>query len=41
MVIQDVSNARLAMKELYSDDCVELVDKNIDTDHIYIVYIKL
>jgi len=41
MVIQDVSNARLAMKELYGDDCVELVDKNIDTDHIYIVYIKL
>lgn len=41
LVIQDVSNARLAMKELYGDDCVELVDKNIDTDHIYIVYIKL
>lgn len=41
MVIQDVSNARLAMKELYGDDCVELVDKNIDTNHIYIVYIKL
>ena len=41
MVIQDVSNARMAMKELYSDDCVELVDKNIDADHIYMVYIKL
>lgn len=41
MVIQDVSNARLAMKELYGNDCVELVDKNIDTDHIYIVYIKI
>lgn len=42
MVIQDVSNARMAMKELlYGDDCVELFDKNIDTDHIYIVYIKL
>ena len=41
MVIQDVSNARMAMKELYGDDCVKLVDKNIDTDHIYIVYIKL
>ena len=41
MVIQDVSKARVAMKELYGDDCIELVDKNIDTDHIYIVYIKL
>ena len=41
MVIQDVSKARIAMKELYGDDCVELVDKNIDTDHIYIVYISL
>ena len=41
MVIQDVSNARLAMKELYGNDCVELVDKNIDTEHIYIIYIKL
>ena len=41
MVIQDVSKARIAMKELYGDDCVELIDKNIDTDHIYIVYIKL
>ena len=41
MVIQDVSNSRLAMKELYGDDCVELVDNNIDTDHIYIVYISL
>ena len=41
MVIQDVSKARIAMKELYGDDCVELIDKNIDTEHIYIVYIKL
>ena len=41
MVIQDVSKARIAMKELYGDDCIELVDKNIDTDHIYIVYISL
>ena len=41
MVIQDVSKARIAMKELYGDDCIELVDKNIDTDHIYIVYINL
>lgn len=41
MVIQDVSKARIAMKELYGDDCVELVDNNIDTDHIYIVYISL
>ena len=41
MVIQDVSKARIAMKELYGDDCVELIDKHIDTDHIYIVYIKL
>ena len=41
MVIQDVPKARIAMKELYGDDCVELVDKNIDTDHIYIVYISL
>ncbi|MBR6437640.1 MAG: hypothetical protein IKS65_00460 [Bacteroidales bacterium] len=41
MVIQDVSKARIAMKELYGNDCVELVDKNIDTDHIYIVYISL
>ena len=41
MVIQDVSNARIAMKELYGDDCVELVDKNIDTEHIYIVFISL
>ena len=41
MVIQDVSKARIAMIELYGDDCVELIDKHIDTDHIYIVYIKL
>lgn len=41
MVIQDVSNARLAMKELYGSDCIELTDKYIDTNHIYIVYISL
>ena len=41
MVIQDVSKARIAMKELYGDDCVELIDKNIDTEHIYIVFINL
>jgi hypothetical protein len=41
MVIQDVPKARVAMKELYGNDCIELVDKNINTDHIYIVYISL
>ena len=41
MVIQDVPKARIAMKELYGNDCVELTDKHIDTKHIYIVYIKL
>ncbi|MBR4177237.1 MAG: hypothetical protein IKQ53_07540 [Bacteroidales bacterium] len=41
MVIQDVPKARVAMKELYGNDCVELKNKHIDTDHIYIVYIKL
>ena len=41
MVIQDVPKARIAMKELYGSDCVELTDKHIDTNHIYIVYISL
>ncbi|MCR4620248.1 MAG: hypothetical protein K5633_06120 [Paludibacteraceae bacterium] len=41
MVIQDVPKARIAMKELYGNDCIELTDKHIDTNHIYIVYISL
>lgn len=41
MVIQDVPKARVAMRELYGADCVELVDNSIDNKHIYIVYIKL
>jgi len=41
MVIQDVALAREAMKAICDDLCVELTDNNIDTNHIYIVYIKL
>lgn len=41
MVIQDVPKARIAMRELYGSDCIELTDKHIDTNHIYIVYISL
>lgn len=42
MVVLDVDGVRDAMKKLCGDDrCIELVDKNIDTNHIYIVYIKI
>lgn len=41
MVIQDVPRAREAMKELIVENRVELKDKHIDKNHIYIVYIKL
>lgn len=41
MVIQDIDLAREAMNAVCDDSCVELTDKNIDTNHIYIAYIKL
>ncbi|MBQ9253295.1 MAG: hypothetical protein IJ180_11435 [Bacteroidales bacterium] len=41
MVMQDLPNVREAMQKLYGEDCVELTNKNINKEQIYIVYIKI